>query len=49
MTSPDHRHIPIPLDRITGITADRERPSRDPAVVSAASAMGVLRAPSPGH
>ena len=22
MTSPDHRHIPIPLDRITGITAD---------------------------
>jgi hypothetical protein len=21
MTSPDHRHIPIPLDRITGITA----------------------------
>jgi hypothetical protein len=23
MTSPDHRHIPIPLDRITGITADR--------------------------
>jgi hypothetical protein len=22
MTPPDHRHIPLPLDRITGITAD---------------------------
>jgi hypothetical protein len=28
MTHPDHRHIPFPLDAITGITADRH--SDDP-------------------
>ena len=25
MTRPDHRHIPFPLDAITGITADLAR------------------------
>jgi hypothetical protein len=28
MTYPRHRHIPFPLDPITGMTADRRRPTR---------------------
>jgi hypothetical protein len=30
MTHPDHRHIPLPLDTITGITADLELDQRCP-------------------